>query len=110
MREASSLGDFEQLVLLAILRLGPEAFAPGIRVAIEAAAARRVTRGALYSTLDRLEAKRYLEWRPDPSPATRGPVPRRRFTVTATGLRSLRRSVAAVATLSRGLEGKLGSA
>jgi DNA-binding PadR family transcriptional regulator len=55
MREGSSLGEFEQLVLLAILRLGAEAYAPGIRTAIEEAGSRRVTRGALYSTLDRLE-------------------------------------------------------
>ena len=57
MPDTSSLGDFEQLVLLAILRLDSDAYALGIRVAIEAAAARRVTRGALYSTLERLETK-----------------------------------------------------
>lgn len=110
MPDTTSLGEFEQLVLLAILRLGEEAFAPGLRLAIEDAAARRVSRGALYSTLDRLEAKRYLEWHPDPNPSVRGGVPRRRFVVTSAGLKALRRSVAAVATLSRGLEGKLGSA
>lgn len=110
MAETPSLGEFEQLVLLAILQLGDQAYAPDIRVAIEAAAARRVTRGALYSTLDRLETKRYLEWRPEPSPATRGAIPRRQFGLTAPGLKAVRRSVAAVTNLTRGLERKLGSA
>ncbi len=110
MPDTSSLGDFEQLVLLAILRLDSDAYAPGIRVAIEAAAARRVTRGALYSTLERLETKGYLQWRPDPNPGRRGGVPRRQFALTAPGLKALRRSVAAVTALTRGLERTLGSA
>lgn len=110
MPESSSLGDFEQLVLLAILRLGDDAYAPGIRVAIESAAARRVTRGALYSTLERLETKGYLEWRPDPTAVARGGVPRRQFGLTAPGLKALKRSVAAVTALTQGLERTLGSA
>ena len=110
MREGSSLGEFEQLVLLSILRLGAEAYAPGIRTAIEEAGSRRVTRGALYSTLDRLETKRFLQWRPEANPPPRVGVPRRQFELTAAGLAALRRSVAAVTALTRGLERKLGSA
>lgn len=103
----SSLGDFEQLVLLAILRLGDDAFAPEIRTAIEAAAQRKVTRGALYATLDRLEAKQYLRWRPESGTAVRGGIPKRRFELTAAGLQALRRAYGAVVTLARGLEGRL---
>ncbi len=110
MREGSSLGEFEQLVLLAVLQLDGDAYAPGIRIAIEDAGSRRVTRGALYSTLDRLETKRYLQWRPDPNPPSRAGAPRRKFEVTPTGLAALRRSLAAVTALTQGLERKLGAA
>ncbi len=110
MSDAPGLGEFEQLVLLAILQLGPGAHAPAVRAAIEAAADRRVTRSALYSTLDRLEAKRYLSWRPEPGGATRGGIPRRCFQLTPAGLTALRRSYRAVSTLASGLEGRLGSA
>ncbi len=109
MPDTSSLGDFEQLVLLAVLRLDDGAYAPDIRVAIETAADRRVTRGALYSTLERLEGKGYLQWRPESNSGSRGGVPRRQFALTAAGLKALRRSVAAVTALTRGLERTLGS-
>ena len=60
------LGEFEQLVLLAILRLGAEASGVGIARELEARADRRVARGALYTTLDRLEDKALLRWRVAP--------------------------------------------
>jgi len=110
MSDAPGLGEFEQLVLLAILRLEAGAHAPAVRAAIEAAANRRVTRSALYSTLDRLEAKQYLSWRPEAGDAPRGGIPRRCFELTAAGLAALRRSYGAVAALASGLEGRLGSA
>jgi DNA-binding PadR family transcriptional regulator len=106
----TTLGDFEQLVLLAILRLGDHALAPDIRLAIEVAADRQVTRGALYATLDRLETKKYLRWRPEVGTAARGGVPRRRFELTAAGLAAVRRSYAAVSALAQGLEDRLESA
>lgn len=105
-----ALGDFEQLVLLAVLRLGPQALAPEIRRVIEAAAGRPVSRGALYATLDRLEAKKCLRWKPEAGPAARGGVPRRCFELTATGLAAVRRSYGAVSALARGLEEQLGPA
>lgn len=107
MRETPGLGEFEQLVLLAILRLAPAAHAPGIRVAIEQAADRRVTRGALYATLDRLEAKGFLGWSQEPGTPDRGGIPRRRFELTAAGLTALQRAWGAVSGLARGLEGQL---
>ncbi len=110
MARIHALGDFEQLVVLAILRLEAKAFAPDIRRAIETAANRPVSRGALYATLDRLEAKGLLAWRPEPGSSVRAGIPRRRFWVTAAGLRAVKRSYRAVATLARGLEGRLGSA
>ena len=103
------LGDFEQLVLLAILQLGPGAHAPAIRDAIERAADRTVTRGALYSTLDRLDAKGLISWSPEPGPTARGGVPRRLFSLTSAGLGALRRTWSALTALARGVEGHLGS-
>jgi DNA-binding PadR family transcriptional regulator len=102
------LGEFEQLVLLAVLRLGQAAHAAGIRERIEGAARRGVSRGALYATLERLESKGFLAWEEGEVAPNRGGVPRRRFSVTPHGLAALRRSWAASRTLARGLERLLG--
>lgn len=107
---ADSLGEFEQLVLLAILQLGRDAHAARLREHIEKEAARKVTRGALYATLDRLSAKELLSWEVEASTPARGGIPRRRFLITPAGLETLRRSHAALRALSRGLEGLLGEA
>lgn len=104
---AETLGEFEQLVLLAVLQLGDDAHAASLRVRIESDAARRVTRGALYATLDRLTDKGHLDWAVEESTPERGGIPRRRFSVTAQGMAALRRSYGAVQTLARGLENVL---
>jgi DNA-binding PadR family transcriptional regulator len=106
----TSLGDFEQLVLLSVLQLGDEARAREIKARIETAAHRRVSRGALYATLDRLETKGLLDWEVEEAAPQRGGIPSRRFLVTNEGLAVLRRSYQAVQTLARGLERKLGRA
>src|SRR5215467_11157537 len=81
----ASLGEFEYLVLLAVLRLGDEAYGVPIQRELEERAGRRVTVGALYATLDRLEGKRLLEsWFADPTPQ-RGGRSKRYFRVTAAG-------------------------
>jgi DNA-binding PadR family transcriptional regulator len=98
------LGEFEQLVLLAVLRLGDEAYAVSIRQAIEEAAARTVSRGALYTTLERLEAKGFLKSRIGEPTADRGGRARRYQQVTPTGLRALRAAREAVSRLSEGLD------
>jgi DNA-binding PadR family transcriptional regulator len=108
MPQASGLGDFEQLVLLAILNLGDDARAAAIRSRIETAAHRGVSRGALYATLDRLEAKGYLEWEVEETAPARGGIPSRRFAITRPGLEALQRSWNAVRSLSSGLERILG--
>lgn len=104
MTRQASLGEFEQLVLLAALRLGEDAYANGISAELETRAARRVTRGALYSTLDRLEAKGYLTWSVEAATPDRGGHPARRFRVTAQGLSALRQHQAAYTRLSAGIE------
>jgi DNA-binding PadR family transcriptional regulator len=110
MRDQAGLGEFEQLVLLAILRLGDAAMAAAIRSEIEVAASRRVARGALYATLERLEGKGFLRWKTEAAVPARGGVPRRRFVVTPAGVAALRRTRAAVRALARGLEGVIGRA
>ena len=80
------LGEFEQLLLLAVLRLGAAAFAPDIARELESRAGRSVSRGHLYTSLDRLEDKGLLRWRAMPGHAARDGLPRRLYTVTAAGL------------------------
>jgi PadR family transcriptional regulator, regulatory protein PadR len=98
------LGEFEQLVLLAVLRLGDEAYAVTIRRAIEEAAARTVSRGALYTTLERLEGKGLLSSRMGEPIADRGGRARRYHRVTTAGVRALRAAHEAVSRLSAGVD------
>ena len=103
MTDKQFLGEFEQMVLLAILRLGETAYAVPIRDEIAGRASRDVARGALYTTLERLEAKGFLASRmSDPTPE-RGGRSRRYFEVTGEGMHSLRHSHAARRSGVRGL-------
>lgn len=83
------LGEFEQLVLLAVVRLAEGAYGVPIRREIEKRTDRKVTVGALYSTLDRLEAKGYVSsWFADPT-AERGGRSRRYFRIEPLGTEAL---------------------
>ena len=87
-----NLGEFEQIVLLAVVRLGDDAYGVPIRREIEKRGGRSVTIGALYSTLDRLEAKGCLtSWFADPT-GERGGRSRRYYSVQPQGLEALARS------------------
>lgn len=98
------LGEFEQIVLLAILRLGDHAYGVPIRADIERRTGRALTVGALYRTLDRLEAKGYASSSfSDPTPE-RGGRSKRYFTVRPLGLRTLRASRKALSAMWEGLE------
>src|SRR5262245_51091135 len=98
------LGEFEQLVLLAIVRLGSEAHGTGIARELEATAHRRVSRGALYTTLDRLERKELVRWRIVPGGDERRRLPRRIYALSARGLASLQSAQRAFRRMSRGFE------
>lgn len=104
MTRHASLGEFEQLVLLAILRLADGASGPGISAALEEKARRSVSRGALYSALDRLESKGFLTWRVEASTPDRGGHPSRLFSLTEPGLEALREHQRALRNLADGLE------
>ena len=89
----AKIGEFELLVLLAILRQRAAPYANRVREDLEANAERTVTRGALYRTLDRLAAKGLVEWELEPSSTPeRGGHPMRRLSVTEEGLEVARAS------------------
>ncbi len=102
------LGEFEQMVLLAIIQLKDDAYGVRIREEIEQRVGREVARGALYTTLDRMESKGLVISSSGEKQADRGGRPRRYFTVSAAGLESLRESRKALLSLWSGIEGVLG--
>jgi DNA-binding PadR family transcriptional regulator len=107
MPKAPYLGEFEQQVLLVILRLGDEAFGPDIGRELERRAGRRVSRGALYTTFDRLEDKGLIRWRTIPGTAARDGLPRRLYAATVAGTSALRAARDIVRKLWDGLDGRL---
>ncbi len=89
----ATVGEFELLVLLAILRQADAPYANRVREDLEANADRKVTRGALYRTLDRLASKGLIEWELEPSRTPeRGGHPMRRLQVTEEGHEAARSS------------------
>jgi PadR family transcriptional regulator PadR len=83
------LGEFEQVVLLAVARLGAEAYGMRIRAEIETRAGRRATIGAVYATLERLVAKGYARQADRPGGAERSGLARRFYTITPAGKTAL---------------------
>ena len=89
----AKIGEFELLVLLAIIRQSEAPYANRVRDDLENNADRRVTRGALYRTLDRLASKGLIEWEIEPSGTPeRGGHPMRRLSMTEEGLDVVRSS------------------
>jgi DNA-binding PadR family transcriptional regulator len=104
MASVVNLGEFEQLILLAILRLGDEAYGVTIRAELADRAGRTVAPGALYTALERLETKGIITSRMgDPTPQ-RGGRAKRYVTVTAAGRRALTRAMRAYERLLDGLD------
>jgi PadR family transcriptional regulator len=104
MARREHLGEFEQIVLLAIVRLGEEAYGVPIRSEIERRTGRSLTVGALYRTLERLEEKGFVSSAfSDPTPE-RGGRSKRYFKVKPLGLRTLRVSHEALTAMWEGLE------
>ena len=101
---SANLGEFEHLLLLTVLRLGADAYGPEIAKELAVRAGRRVSRGALYSSLDRLERKGFLRWKAAEGSPLRDGLPRRLYTVTASGLDTLRESRDVLRRMWRGVE------
>lgn len=86
------LGDFEQMVLLSLMRLGANAYGVTVRREISECAGRNVSIGAVYTTLDRLERRGFVSSREgDPTPE-RGGRAKRFFRIEAPGIRALEES------------------
>jgi PadR family transcriptional regulator PadR len=101
------LGELEQLVLLAILRAGDDAYGVTIQAQLRRHADRSVARGALYTVLDRLEDKGLVRSRLGEPLAERGGRARRYFAVTTAGLARLRAARRVLLALWRGLDTRL---
>lgn len=99
------LGEFEHVVLLAVLHTEPEAHGAAIRRSIRERTARGASLGAVYATLRRLEAKGHVAVEEVPSP--RGGRPRRLARVTSAGLDALQRSRRLLENMAEGLEERL---
>jgi PadR family transcriptional regulator, regulatory protein PadR len=97
------LGEFEHIVLLALLRLDKQAYGVTVRREIQSRVKREVSIGAVYATLDRLEAKGYVNsYYGDPTPE-RGGRSKRFFRVTAEGMAAVSRTHRAIEKMTEGL-------
>lgn len=105
MAKGQYLGEFEQIVLAALLQLGDDAYGMTVRREIENRTGRAVSIGAVYATLERLESKGFVaSFAGDPTPE-RGGRAKRFFRMKSDGQRALRESREALNSMLRGLEG-----
>jgi DNA-binding PadR family transcriptional regulator len=104
MSETYNLGEFEQLVLLAILRLQHDgAYGVSIRAEIAARTERDPASGAIYTTLERLETKGFVESEVGEATPQRGGRSKRYYRVTGEGSRALKRARREFERLAQGL-------
>ncbi len=104
MSKLQNLGEFEQIVLLAILRLKESAYGVSIRAEIFECTGRKTTSGALYTTLERLEGKGYLSSRVGEPTPERGGRAKRYYRISASGLDAIVRAQRTYRCLMDGLE------
>jgi DNA-binding PadR family transcriptional regulator len=98
------LGEFEQIILLALIRLRDQAYGMTIRQEIEKRTGRQVSIGAAYATLDRLEEKGYVTSYLGAPTATRGGRSKRYFKLTSSGAAALNRSRRALEQMWAGVD------
>lgn len=104
MAKGEALGEFEYLIMLAILRLGKDAYGMRVRQEIATRTGRDVTIGAVYATLERLVEKGLLAASvSDPMPE-RGGRAKRSFTITGAGMEAANRSRQDLANMLEGLK------
>lgn len=107
---APLLGEFEQLVLLALLRLGPDAYGATVALEIEEHTARTVSISAVHTTLDRLEEKGFIRSRLGEPTAERGGKRKRHYLVLPSGVRALQHALRGLRRMTAGLDHLLGDA
>jgi PadR family transcriptional regulator len=103
MSDRDYLGEFEHIVVLALLRLDDRAYGVTVRQEIKARISRDVSIGAVYATLDRLEAKGYAKSQIGEPTPERGGRSKRFFRVTAKGVAAVNRTHGALESMTEGL-------
>jgi DNA-binding PadR family transcriptional regulator len=103
MPKGESLGEFEHLVLLAVVRLGDDAYGMQVRREINTCTGRDVSIGAVYATLDRLATKGLVNSETGDATPERGGRPKRSFHLTAAGVEALNRARRELANMLDGL-------
>jgi PadR family transcriptional regulator, regulatory protein PadR len=98
------LGEFEHIIVLALLRLSDRAYGVTVRQEIEFRIKREVSIGAVYATLDRLEAKGYVKSHLGEPTPERGGRSKRFFHVTAKGVAAVNRTHRALQSMTEGLD------
>jgi len=102
--QRDKLAEFELVVMLAVMRVGDDGYSVTIREDIEEHTGRRVSRGALYVTLDRLRHKGMLEsWKGEPTPE-RGGRAKRHYRPTSRGLEAVQASRDALQEMFSGVD------
>ncbi len=104
MSKRDYLGEFEHIVILALLRLADRAYGVTVRQEIEERTGREVSIGAIYATLDRLEGKGYVKSLVGEPTPERGGRSKRFFHVTAKGISAMNRTHRALQNLTEGLD------
>ena len=102
-----ALGEFEQLVLLAVLHCGTDAYGVPVWRELAARTGREVSLGAVYKTLDRLEDKGFVATRLGAPTAERGGRRKKHYRLLPAGQRALKQSMATLARMTEGLEEQL---
>jgi PadR family transcriptional regulator PadR len=101
---STNLGELEQLVLLAIARLGDDAYGVTVRREIAARTRRDLSFGSVYTILARLEVKGFVAAHLGAPTPERGGRRKKHYIVSAAGRRALRRSLDAIRTMARGID------
>jgi DNA-binding PadR family transcriptional regulator len=104
---AAALGEFEQLILLAVVRLADNAYGVRIRQEIETRTGRAVSPGAIYTALDRLETRSLVRSRMGTATPERGGRRKKYYTVEPKGAAALQRAMRAMAQMAEGVEPRL---
>ena len=100
-------GEFEMLLMLAVLRLGTDAYGVTIREELENETSRTLTLGTVYKTLGRLEDKGYLRSRTSEPIPSRGGRRKKLYELAPSGLAAIQRSLTDIRSLTRGLDFEL---
>ena len=99
-----SIGEFEQLILMALIRVGAEAYGVSVRAEIESRTGRTISPGALYTALDRLERRGFVSSRLGAPTPERGGKRKRLYALQPAGERELARVYESLRLMAGGME------